>query len=69
MRKPSSMNTTNPGYINKWNQRNNAKTDMPGSDHNQFFYEMECLNCGKKYYANGSDIWQRKCPACQGGKE
>lgn len=69
MRNPSSMKTTNPGYINKNNQRNNLKTDMPGSDHNQLLYEMECLNCGNKYLANGSDIWQRKCPVCQGGKE
>ena len=32
-------------------------------------YEMECLQCGKRYYANGSNISQKKCPACQGGKQ
>lgn len=26
---------------------------------------MECLNCGHNYRANGTDIWQRKCPKCQ----
>ena len=65
---PTTQNTTSPGYINANNQRNNGKTDKPGTDNNQFLYEMECLNCGRKYYANGSDIWQRKCPSCQGGK-
>ena len=56
------------GYINKNNQRNNGLTPHEGTDNNQYFYEMECLFCDHKYYANGSDIWQRKCPACQGGK-
>ena len=56
------------GYINKNNQKNNGITPHEGTDNNQHFYEMECLNCGHKYYANGSDIWQRKCPVCQGGK-
>ncbi len=41
---------------------------MLGTDNQQWFYEMECLGCGYKYYANGSDIWQRKCPKCQGGR-
>ena len=60
--------STDIGYINKNNQKNLGRTDKPGTDHNQYFYEMECLNCAFKYYANGSDIWHRKCPGCQGGK-
>lgn len=59
---------TETGTVNKNNQRNNGRTDEPGTDNAQWFYEMECLNCGHKYKANGSDIWQRKCPSCQGGK-
>ena len=59
--------STDIGYINKNQQKNLGRTDTPGTDHNQYFYEMECLNCGHKYYANGSDIWHRKCPGCQGG--
>ena len=59
--------TTETGYINKNNQRNAGKTDMQGTDHGQYLYAMECLNCGHKYFANGSDIWLRKCPECQGG--
>lgn len=61
-------NSTSTGFINKNNQRNNGKTEKPGTDFGQWFYDMECLNCGHKYYANGSDIWQRKCPCCQGGR-
>ncbi len=60
--------STDIGYVNKNNQKNNGITSHEGTDNNQYFYEMECLNCGHKYYANGTDIWQRKCPACQGGR-
>ena len=71
--KDKSLNIMNE-YKNKdkriivINQRNNGITSHEGTDNNQYFYEMECLNCGHKYYANGTDIWQRKCPACQGGR-
>lgn len=61
-------NSTEVGYINKNNQRNNGKTNIPGTGNLQWFYDMECLNCGHKYHANGHDIWLRKCPKCQGGK-
>lgn len=60
--------STVTGYVNKNGQRNNGMTDRPGTDPNQMLYAMECLRCGKQYYANGSDIWLRKCPACQGGR-
>lgn len=61
-------NSTETGYVNKNNQRNNGKTDVPGTDYGQWFYDMECLDCGHKYHANGSDVWLRKCPKCQGGR-
>ncbi|MBQ7954161.1 MAG: hypothetical protein IJ282_00265 [Lachnospiraceae bacterium] len=60
------MSTTEVGYINKNNQRNNGRTDKPGTDYGQWFYEMECLECGHKYHANGSNIYEKKCPNCQG---
>ena len=69
MSNTSKPKSTDTGYINRNNQRNNGKTDHPGTDSMQWFYEMECLNCGHKYMANGTDIWQRKCPKCQGGKK
>lgn len=66
--KNMDLKSTDAGYVNKNNQKNIGRTDEPGTDNGQWFYEMECLNCGHKYKANGSDIWQRKCPNCQGGK-
>lgn len=68
VRRKRIMKTTVAGYINKNNQRNNGCTHEAGTDNNQMFYAMECLNCGHHYKANGTDIWQRKCPVCQGGK-
>ena len=62
------MKTTEAGYVNKNNQKNLGCTGETGTDHCQKFYQMECLKCGKKYNANGTDIWQRKCPNCQGGR-
>ena len=62
------MSSTDIGYINKNNQKNIGRTDNPGNDHQQWYYNMECLNCGHVYYSNSTDIWQRKCPKCQGGK-
>lgn len=62
------LKSTETGYVNKKNQKNLGKTSKPGTDNNQWFYQMECLDCGHQYFANGSDIWQRKCPKCQGGQ-
>ena len=53
VRRKRIMKSTDLGFINKNNQK---------------FYAMECLNCGHTYKANGTDIWQRKCPKCQGGR-
>lgn len=61
--------TTITGFVNDNNQRNEGRLTELGTDHNQYFYQMKCLHCGHLYKANGSDIWQRKCPKCQEGKE
>lgn len=58
--------TTTAGYINKNHQLNLGRTELQGTDHCQLFYKMKCKNCGHEYYANGTDIWQRKCPKCPG---
>ena len=68
VRRKRVMKSTVVGYVNRNNQRNNGCTHEVGTDNNQKFYAMECLNCGHHYRANGTDIWQRKCPKCQGGK-
>lgn len=60
--------TTQPGHTNINKQTVIRNTGLTRNDHNQVVYEVECLKCGQKYGANGSDIFQRKCPNCQGGK-
>ena len=60
--------TTQIGYVNRNNQKNLGTTGEKGSDHGQYLYNIECLNCAYQYKANGSDISGRKCPKCQGGR-
>lgn len=59
------MKSTDKGYINKNNQKNLGCKGKSETHYNQRFFEMECLNCGHKYLANGCDVWLRKCPVCQ----
>ncbi len=59
---------TDEGSINKNEQKTVQKTNLHGNDHNQYIYAMKCMRCGFCYGANGTDIWQRKCPKCRGGK-
>ena len=58
------MKTTDVGYINKNNQKNLGYRGISETHVSAKSYEMECLDCGHKYIANGCDIWLRKCPAC-----
>ena len=58
------MKTTDVGYINKNNQKNLGYRGVSETHASAKFYEMECLDCGHKYMANGCDIWLRKCPEC-----
>ena len=64
----TNRNTTRTGYVNDKGQRVLRPTDLPGTDHGQKIYVLHCEHCGNEYGANGSDIWLRKCPACQGGR-
>ena len=60
--------TTQPGYRNRNDQVVVRRTPLPGTDHNQRVYVLECGRCRHWYGANGSDIWQRRCPSCGGGR-
>jgi hypothetical protein len=65
---PSSKSlTTRTGYVNRNGQVVVRNTRLPGTDHLQWVYQLGCSHCGQVYGANGSDIFQRKCPACQEG--
>ena len=61
--------TTKPGYRNRNAQVVVRGTDIRGTDHGQFVYVLRCERpgCGSEYGANGSDIFQRRCPRCDGG--
>ena len=66
MRKQSR--NTAVGYTNKNKQRVIKQTDLAGTDHGQRVYILMCIKCKYEYGANGSNIYERKCPKCQGGK-
>ena len=59
------MKSTDIGYINKNNQKNLGSKGVSETHYNQRFFQMECLECGYQYFANGCDVWLRKCPAWQ----
>lgn len=59
--------TTRIGFVNRNRQVNLRATDLPGNDHLQKIYVLRCKHCEHEYGANGSDIFQRKCPNCQDG--
>jgi hypothetical protein len=59
--------TTRPGYVNRNSQVVIRNTHLPGTDRGHTVYQMACVICGRVYGAYGSDIYERKCPNCQGG--
>ncbi len=62
------MSTTEPGYTNNNGQTVVRPTGLSGTDHLQRIYVLRCSKCDQEYGANGSDIHERKCPNCQGGR-
>lgn len=60
--------TTRPGYLNANGQVVIRNSGLPGTDKNQYVYQLGCSHCGHFYGANGSDIPLRLCPKCQGDK-
>jgi hypothetical protein len=65
---PERCATTSAGYRNRNGQLVVRATTLPGNDHRQRIYVLRCGSCGREYGANGSDIFQRRCPACGGGR-
>lgn len=65
---PRVRTTTQAGFVNENGQVTIRNTKLPGTDHNQYVYQLACSLCGQVYGANGSDIHERKCPKCQSGK-
>ncbi len=71
MYKSGTTDTTRMGFINRNNQKVHGTRGVKGTDHGQYSYKMECMidGCGHVYGANGTDIFERKCPHCQNGNE
>jgi hypothetical protein len=61
--------TTQMGYVNRNGQRCDGHRGTQGTDHLQHAYRITCTaeGCGAVYGANGSDVFQRRCPRHQGG--
>lgn len=69
MRKATTgKRTTTPGYVNRNEQVVLHATGLAGTDHCSYTYVLRCGGCDYRYGANGTDIFQRKCPSCQGGR-
>jgi hypothetical protein len=60
--------TTQPGFLNRNAQRVVRDTGLPGTDPLQTAFVLACEQCQHRYAANGSDIFERRCPKCQSGK-
>lgn len=60
--------TTAPGYRNRNGQTVLRSTGLAGTDHGQSVYVLQCGGCRHEYGSNGSDIFQRRCPVCRGGR-
>jgi len=56
------------GYYNRNGQQCCGHCGVKGTDHGQYAYKTECSICEFVNRANGSDMHERKCPECQGGK-
>ena len=65
---PAERKTTKPGYVNRNGQVVVKATGLSGTDYGQYIYALRCSKCEWEYGANGSDIFQRRCPKCQGGR-
>ena len=63
------FHSTDAGYINEFFQKNMGRTNMKGTGYLQHLYAMRCEKCGYEYYANGHDIFLKRCPNCQGGAD
>jgi hypothetical protein len=63
-----NQGTTQPGFTNRNAQQVIRNTGLLGTDHLQTVYVLECGQCQHRYAANGSEIFERRCPKCQSGK-
>jgi len=62
-------NFTNPGSVNRNGQRVLEFIRKDKANPLTEVYAVVCTRCAYEYGAYSSDLWQRKCPKCQDGRE
>ena len=68
IRMPREASTTRPGFRNTNNQVVIRDTGFPSETFaGQRVYHLRCQACAHEYGANGTDVFKRLCPGCQGG--
>ena len=55
------------GKINQNCQLCCGHRGVKGTDYNAYAYMVVCLICANVYGANGTDMFERRCPECQNG--
>lgn len=69
MAETTARRTTETGYVNRHGQVVVRNTGSKGTDHVHYVYQLACSKCGQNYGAKGPDIFERRCPFCDGGAE
>ena len=54
-------------FVNRNAQRVIRAIQLSETDHRDRVYVLRCEHCGKEYATNGAEVWERRCPFCQGG--
>jgi tRNA G26 N,N-dimethylase Trm1 len=65
----AKQSTTKRGYENRNGQVVQRRQRKSENHRYANAYLLKCKHCEAEYSANGCDIYQRKCPNCQGGEE
>ena len=69
-RRPVHRRTSRQGQVDEGldGGDDGAVTGKPNCIVGLSIYVLSCGACQHEYGANGSDIWLRRCPACEGGR-
>ena len=54
-------------FINRNAQRVIRAIQLSETDHRDRVYVLRCGHCNNEYATNGAEVWERRCPFCQGG--
>ena len=63
-----SASGATPGFVNKNGQVVLYKTEQRNGVQPKMAYKLGCSKCGQVYATRDPDVFERKCPACQGGE-